>query len=583
MDPLAAAGTLRSLFYADGEDAPTIETDLYGRRLIVRGTAEQIAQIKQVLADLGEDGSGLRQRAQSGGLRRFPLSGRNPQDFLKVLQQQWESQNQATKIHIVIPDQENPIRSLRTPDEEFGQPDELESESGPLPELSQKQSPTKRQAASHGSTNVASQQWGWQKPADARRRYVATRGQVDEATTGQANTAQSPSVKQDWDPNRRPAAPAGKRQNVFGDKDVFVQALGDDLVLSGNPDKLDELEDLLDFLHQSLPMKAEYTVVYLRAADALEASDMLSQFFPSSTVATTSIGGGSSMLGGLGGALGGLSSNLMDVTGLSDLGAGSSTLKIIPDIRTNSLFLTGPQSLINDALAFLKVLDSDEIPESMKDMQPRDIELQYADINDVHNLLKEVFKTYLEPQGGGGKQQQQNPLAAMFGQSGGGKGGNAATMTRMTIGVYPKTSRLTINSNKALYDQVAQVVKNEDQAAREARPTIRPIQLKNADAALIQQMLGSMFPKVNISGSTSRSGGSSSSNQSGQSSNNNAEKAQQAQREAFQRAIEQRTREAAGGGAGGRGAGGGRALGGAGGGRTGAGGGGAGGGRRGGR
>ena len=378
MDPLSAAATLRSLFYADGADAPTIETDLYGRRLIVRGSIDQIAQIKQVLADLGEDGSGVRDRGDGGLVRRFSLQGRNPEQFLEVLQQQWESQ-QETKINIVIPNETGPIKSRRTPEEEFDRP-------GDPPAPAQQAVPAKRDELSRRSAPASDARWDqWRRPQQLTSAVAID--PTEDATGAAEATAVPP--ERPWNPGDRRSA-----NEAMADSEVFIQLLGDDLILSASDEsKLDELEDLLDFLHQSLPMKPEYTVVYLKAADALEAADMLSQFFPSSSVATTSVTSSSSMLGGLGSSLGGMGSSLMDMTGLSGLGTSSSTLKIIPDIRTNSLFLTGPQSLIKDALVFLKVLDSNDIPESLKDMQPRQIMVKHADVNAVSTLLQSVFKT----------------------------------------------------------------------------------------------------------------------------------------------------------------------------------------------
>ena len=66
-DPLAVAGTLRSLFGTES-DAPTIEADVAGRRLMIRGSAEQLAQIKSLLSQLGEDGT--RQAAAEAQLAR---------------------------------------------------------------------------------------------------------------------------------------------------------------------------------------------------------------------------------------------------------------------------------------------------------------------------------------------------------------------------------------------------------------------------------------------------------------------------------------------------------------------------------
>lgn len=547
MDPLSAAATLRSLFYADGADAPTIETDLYGRRLIVRGSVDQIAQIKQVLADLGEDGSGLRERGDGGLVRRFSLQGRNPEQFLEVLQQQWESQ-QETKINIVIPNDSSPIRSRRTPDEEFDAPS--------APQQPALQRPNPGPAPRDGDfsrrpNSGPNSGWSaWRQP-----QTMTTAVAFDESAAATSDSQQ----RKPWNPqDRNPKSAAGTLVN----SEVFIQLLGDDLILSASDEsQLDELEDLLDFLHQSLPMKPEYTVVYLKAADALEAADMLGQFFPSSSVATTSMSsmGGGSMLGSLGSSLGGMGSSLMDMTGLSGLGASSSTLKIIPDIRTNSLFITGPQSLIKDALVFLKVLDSNDIPESLKDMQPRQIMVKHADVNAVASLLQSVFKPYLEAQGGG-KEQQQNPLAAMFGGGGGrgSSGGNAATQVRMTLGVDTQTSILTVNSSQDIFEEVEGVVLQMDDAASAAKPTVRSIQLRNADATVIQEMLSNLVPRVSVTSSktnAAKTSGASSSGNAGGGGSDAGAKAQQQQQEAFRRAMEQRAQQARGGGqaAGGRG------------------------------
>lgn len=534
MDPLSAAATLRSLFYSDGDDAPTIETDLYGRRLIVRGSVEQIAQIKQVLLELGEDGSGNRQRGEGGLIRRFSLQGRNPEQFLRVLQQQWESQNQTTKINIVIPNDENPIRSRRTPDQIIDSPRE--------DDVGQPAEPARNNQRQPGEP------LSWKRPSKFGRWQVTTSPRLFDEESPKADE-QNGQERADWNP--------GEKKPEVGE--VNIQLFGDELLLSStNEAALDRLEDLLDVLNQSLPMKPEYTVVYLKAADALEAADMLSQFFPSSSVASTSsaMSGGSSLLGSLGGSISDMGGSLMDMTGLSGLGVSASTLKIIPDVRTNSLFLTGPQSMIRDALAFLKVLDSNDIPESLKDMQPRQIAVKYADVNDVASLVRDVFKPYMEVQGQGRGQQQQNPLAMMFGGS--NRGGNdAASQVRMTLGVDNQTSILTVNSSQEIFAEVESVVKQMDTAAQAAKPTVRSIQLKNADAALIQQVLTSLVPRVSIS--SSRTGTSAGSGSSGSTSSGGSQPKTQSnpQQEAINRAIQDRIRERLQGGGGARGPGGG--------------------------
>lgn len=512
MDPLSAAATLRSLFYNEGDEAPIIETDLYRRLLIVRGDIDQITQIRKVLSEMGEDGTGVRQRGEGGALRRFALQGRNPDDFVKILQQAWDA-NETQKINIIKPKSAGPIRERRTTDE---------------PEAEVEVPASQDNLTSRQNTTLPNSQW---RPWRATIQKIQAE---QKARTGEfisVRASQTTAVADE---------PADSEQADKSPLNVIVY--GDELILS-SPDEeaLDRLEDLMDELNQSMPFKPEYTVIYLKSADALEAADMLSQFFPSSSVATTSASTGGSMLGSLGSSLGSMGGSLMDMTGLSGLGS-SQGLKIIPDIRTNSLFMTGPQSMIKDALAFLDVIDSDDIPDSLKDMQPHSIQLMYADVRDVETRIKELFKTYTEAQGGN-KQSQQNPLAAMFG-GGGGKASDPASQVRLLVEAHDQTNMLYVNCNQQLFQDIEGVVKEIDESTRIANPGIKVIQLKHADASMIQESLTNLLPRVSVS--SSRTSGSSTT--SGSSSGGS--KSANPQQDAINRAIQDRIRQQQSGGAG---------------------------------
>ena len=182
---------------------------------------------------------------------------------------------------------------------------------------------------------------------------------------------------------------------------------------------------------------------------------MLSQLMPSSSVATTSAATGGGMLDAITGGFGNLGSNLMDATGLSGLGASSNSLTIVPDIRTNSLFLQGPPVMVQDALSLLKVLDSNDGPESLKDMQARSISVKYADVREIKPMLDDLFKTYLQAQQQG-RGQQANPLAAMFGGGGGGGNGRGGGNTvRMTLAIDEQNSLILVNSSQELFEDGA--------------------------------------------------------------------------------------------------------------------------------
>ncbi|MEO2019666.1 MAG: secretin N-terminal domain-containing protein, partial [Fuerstiella sp.] len=247
MDPLSAAATLRALFVADGADAPTIETDLYGRRLIIRGSIEHITQIKQVLADLGEDGTGIRQRSDGGTVRRFSMQGRNPDDFLKILQQAWEAQ-EGTKINIVVPENQGPIRSRRTTTGEFG----VEPE--PPPEARRRRNepadaPLSQRAIPSPRNMISDSRWRGARPS-----ATAFSRPESEFSTHPAERfipVRSPSPTQSDESQTSPGGQRQGRQEIsFGSVDIIV--FGDELILSSRDEaQLDRLEDLLDELQQS--------------------------------------------------------------------------------------------------------------------------------------------------------------------------------------------------------------------------------------------------------------------------------------------------------------------------------------------
>lgn len=470
MDPLSAAATLRNLFVSEGTAAPTIETDLYGNRVIVKGTATQVDQIKQVLKDLGEDGTGVRSRGEGGTMRRYSLRGRDPAEFMPYLEREWTN-NESTPIRIVVPTKNGPIRDLRTPSK--AAPKATEERGAEPPE-----SP---------ATTQSSRRSGVRKQTG----YVVVRRQ-------DAGPEDIPPV------DDSSKDPVDKQQGPFDGIQVVVD--GDDLLLLYKDEEaLDRLEETMDFLQQSIPYRTRWTVFYLQASDATEAAALLEQLIPSSSVTNTAESTGFSF----GSVFRPITDSVSSMTGLSGIRQNPQTLRIIPDARSNSLLVTGPQSLVDEAEKLLEVLDSNDIPESLRDMQPRQLTVEYADIDEVATLVKEVFKPYMEP--AAGQQQQNNPFAALMGGGGGNK--KESTGVQMTIGVDRQTSSLVVSSSEALFVKVESLVKERDAAAKDARQTVRYVQLMHSDATMVQNSLSAMFPRV-TSSSTKTTSSSTSDNPS---------------------------------------------------------------------
>jgi type II secretory pathway component GspD/PulD (secretin) len=188
--------------------------------------------------------------------------------------------------------------------------------------------------------------------------------------------------------------------------------------------------------------------------------------------------------------------------------------------------------MLRDVREVLRVLDSNDIPDSLRDMQPRSIVVEHGDVDQIAGIIRDIYKPLMEAQGGDRRQQQQNPFAALMG---GGRGGDESQQIRMTLGVDRNTSTLIVSSSADVFAGVQELVQNLDESARTANRMIRVVPLKHADASQIQQSLSSLLPRVSVS--TSRTSGGSSGGSGNTSpaapgsSNNNDDAAAQAFRD----------------------------------------------------
>jgi type II secretory pathway component GspD/PulD (secretin) len=624
LDPLGVAATLRSLFAPEEEDAPSIEADTLHRRLLVRGTEPQVAQIRTLLTQLGEDGSGGPFGRQTGPVRMIPLGGRDAAAFADLLERAW-SASESTPIRIVVPSDRGPVEDRRVPTapEQSFNPDDLDDLS-PL-RRTPAQRPTERpidrpaqrpplgdrstdngnaaprtravnflaeveaiteaaeaadetdeadepnasqpQAAADGKVTVlvggdgtvslnghaiaaideleshlkrltsdyepdqrevtvvvdprtpaialaavfeAVQRAGL-KPSLSTRTIESTR-------TPAANAPAGPAAAESSDAPRRSTSPApvdgpapedGTADGAAGARPgsvVVTYRDGQLVVISRDEEALDRLETLAAQLAEAIPVKPAWTVFYLRSADALETATMLEQLFPTSTVALASTPGTSSFMGSLTGGLSSFGNSLMDVTGLSGLGGEPLALRIIPDMRSNSLFVSGPANMVQDVERMIEVLDSNELPENLRERLPRMIPVEYANVQEVSTIIQEVYHDYMEdPNAGRSSRGGGNPLAMLMGGGGGGGDSRRPSGVRLTVGVDVRTNTIVVSANDALFRQIEAVVQDLDEAAYEARETVRVVSIGEADAVVVQQALGSLLPSVQVS-STNQGG-----------------------------------------------------------------------------
>ncbi len=499
---------------------------------MVRGTETQLYQIRQLLTDLGEDGTGSRGLRNRGPVRTYNTSGRDPQEVLDILQRMWGARNGGSSLRIVDPDERGRSSRLDLRDQQAperpqrpaGESDDPGAIHRPWPDAT-------RGGPPRGEVNAPSRR-------QSSLAYVNL--QTEEPEAAQQTP---PAEGSDQDP-RRPYAPpveepADRAPASGSDGPVTINVIGGELVISGDEAKLDELEEMLDTVLQAVPARTRWSIFPLKSADAMEAAAMLEQLFPDSSVAQPSSATSGSLFGGLTSGMRSFGSSVASMTGLDSLGEGPQTLRIIPDLRLNALFVSGPSYRVDEVEEMLTVLDASGLTDSLRDRQPEMIPVLYADVDEVYEIVKSVYEPELEPPQRGGN-DRSNPFAAMMGGGGdrGSRGGNggqqAAAAPAVTLGVDRTTSHLIVSADDGTLQQIRGLVESVDNAAREARRSVRVIGLQNTSAATIEGSLNSLMPKVTVSTSGNRSSSSSSSSRgSGSPAPSNDAEAMQRRMEFF--------------------------------------------------
>jgi type II secretory pathway component GspD/PulD (secretin) len=614
MDAYTATTSIQSLFYADGESAPVVQPHPSDNALIVRGSNEQVTQIKLLVTQLepGEGGG----YGGSGNLRTIPLGGRDPEAFLKALEGVWNVRGR-NRIRTVIPSATGAIRDRRVPsstspflsDEPAATGGEAATESpqpnratppatnaGPKPttppvtDATKKPSQSARRAPYEDARPSRTANAAFNTTRDFALAFAddpfsevsfaddeqeepavdsqpgdenADNTQTDDAPTEDAPTEDAPTkdaeVNQDLkqlfidldaaEAERDAAAAGSKSSDSDAPIAITIQG-GNLLIVSDDEDALDRLEDVIASLASAMPPKTQWTVFYLRSADATQTAAILERLFPTSSV-TTSLGGSDGgFMSELSGGLSSMGRGIMDMSGMNSILSGPQTLRIIPDVRSNSLFVTGPPHEIDEVEDVLRILDASELPEQLRDRAPRYIAVDHAEVGEVAEIIRDVFKEELTPpapvqQGRGGS--GGNPLAALM-----GGGGSTATAPKvqMTLGIDRQNSRLYVSCNGPMFLQVSEMVEEIDAAALGARRAIRVVPLQHASSAMIQQTLGALMPRVQVS-TSSTSGRASSRGASSDTNNTQQQNADQLRQQFIQQALQRQAAGAQGRGPGG--------------------------------
>lgn len=548
-DPVVMSELLNNLFSKEGDFAPIIYPEVSTGTLIVRGSAEQLLHVKQTLQAYGETGqagtaTAMGPALQQGRFRRIPLPGHNAEQMARTVKEMLQRSGRFdNNIRIVTPDelgrtedesdrsQFNGMPASRRSDaefwEEFLQPEE---EANPSRENDSVQRADEADAWLASWLSDEEEQPSPQAEGDDPvMSFGNPNGSEPRSSVGRSADSQSPQQDEFNGRSRGPGRSQGRTgESETPDVTIEVQD-GQLLIYSADEGALDQLETRIQELVSQMPPKQEWTVFYLRASQATTVADKLTELMPGASVISSALNPPL------------FSGESRTTSSLNLAGGSTASLRIIPDERTNSLFVSGPVEKVRDVQSFLKVLDATDTPNSLLDRIPRTIAVKYADAEQVAGMIRTIYEDLL-PKENNGRGRGQDPREQQNAFS-------PNTPVKLTIAVDNQTNELIISADDSLFREIETLVAERDLAAYSAEPTVRVIELNNGSSSSIQQTLKSMTPKITIT--TSQTTTPSASSNSSNNNDSNRDRDDSRSRDDSDRMREmfrQRMRDSSGGG-----------------------------------
>jgi type II secretory pathway component GspD/PulD (secretin) len=508
VDPQVAVVAINKLFGTNDEKpdpkAPRVDADLTTRSLLVRGTAGQVAQIRELLHKLGEteEEGGVGNAKNKQHVRLLPLSGAAARSAISQIEQIWPSVR-TNRIRIVSPTATIPsFRPSDTPDNSAVRPAQpaaspTDESNDQLQQLWQtllkdrQQAPANQQPkpAPAGATLKNEKDRTTRNETSSRFHLVAT--DVEPAPPAKAPAKTAPPVA----PPQQPAA-APQPAPGHGAQIIIAPGPGGTLIASDDLEALDQLEDLLSTVagHNAASGR-EYAVFYLKFSRAPVIAEVLNAIFGG-----TSGGGkdkgiiGDIANNALGEVGGGLMGDLLLGGGGGGGGFASGAVDIVPDARLNALLVHAKPADLDTVEQLLKVLDQRTGPENVEaEAQPRPIPVYNTTASEVAQIVQQVYQDRMA--GGGGGVMSPQDMMKMI------RGGNnpEQQIQKMSIAVDSRNNILVVRAPDSLFKEVKTLVNDLDQSLADSPQTTKVVSLQHTNSAAVQKALVSMLGNVKTS------------------------------------------------------------------------------------
>jgi type II secretory pathway component GspD/PulD (secretin) len=529
VDPSVAVLAINKLFGGTGDEpdprAPKVDADMTSRRLLVRGTASQVAEIRAMLRKMGEseEGEGGGIAATRQRVRVLPLTGAAARTALSQIEQIWPSVS-ANRIRIISPSGSG-IRQYRPTDGAEEQAPTQQRPAGAAatlpPDDAGDSIQTLWQMLRNGYTLPAPADTQQQRKVDEEpqendrmttepRRAGIFRLAAEEISTidapqeqpaagAEAETQQQPVAEtpaEDQPPTRR----GRQRQRQAAQPDeagrgspiVIAPGPGGTLIASDDVEALDQLEELLSIVAgKSSATGREYAVFYLKYSKAATIAEVLAAIFGG-----RSGGNDRGLIGDLASnALGDVGGALMGDLLLGGGGGGtgvftSANVDIVPDARLNALIVHAKPADLDTIEQLLKVLDQQTGPEDVEaEAEARLIQVYNAPAQQIANHLRELYQDRMT--GPGAMMSPQEMMRMLRG------GPNTEqSIQKMSIAVDAENNMLIVRAPDPLFEEISLLVERLDQSMAVDPDVTRLVPLKHTNTAAVQRALTSILPNA---------------------------------------------------------------------------------------
>lgn len=443
LDATKTAETLKGIFPDSKLGSPYIEADTLTNSLIIKGSKEQLADVKNVINALGE--------VQGTGTMRIIGLDKGSAVTLAEALERLLPQLRANPVRIILPGQDTGSESKKKPDLKPVLPNDC----GP-----------------------SEQQQNGAKPAEKRN------GQPQLIDPQKKNGNGKKQTKLPGDPK----AP------------VTVMAFGNKLIVtSEDPAALALVSEVVRLLTQTQAGEGDFAVIRLRYANAVEAAKVLDQVFNGTRSQGRGQGGGPPDIGRI---IEGL--NPMNfLSRFSAPGAqapGTPTperIRVVADPQTNSLLIKAtPLDLLTIRSLLDKAIDNNET-ESEAVIRTWVIgPLKHCNATELAGLIASVYRENMNnnPRGFGA-------MTSFSPFGGGSRSASPNTNDRVTLslGVDERTNSLVVACPTAMYEDIKNLVAQMEKAAADSTTTIKVIPLKGIDPALVEQAINAVAGRSSTS------------------------------------------------------------------------------------